>query len=87
MEWKPPDMFLIHDFYLQCEVGGIAALQLVEEPMSIPPLKLLTSEFSLLCYLSPIVHLCLHYSQPHLNHGYISNWPFQLHLFAWATHL
>lgn len=40
---------------LLCEVGGIAALPLGEEPLSIPPLELFTCECALLYYLSPVL--------------------------------
>ena len=68
---------------LHCKVGRIGVLPLQEEPWSILPLELFTSEHTQWYRLSPIVgaykeHYCAHYPGPHLHCVNTDNQPLSL---------
>lgn len=78
---RNPQVYLSSD--LQWELGGFTALPLGKETLNILPLELFICECALLCHLFFIlwahrVHCWWCCSQPHLNYGFVCNWPWCL---------
>ena len=79
-QWSPTDLFISCISYLQCEADGVGTFPLGVKLLDILPLELLIFGCTLLCHLSPVVQAsrlcwCWHYSQPHLNCGFVGNCP------------